>query len=129
MGESNTTKYFILAELNGREMHGYDIIASLEKKTGKKPSPSQVYPVLKQMKSLGYVTIKVSKKRKYYKLTPAGKKVFNVMNRKFETLIRSVLGEKIKSCAHCNCEMISGGVRKSDLHFCCESCAGSFKKA
>lgn len=131
--KSNTTKYFILSELSKKELHGYDLINSLGKITGKRPSSSQVYPVLKRMKSLGYVVIKEKsdgkRRLKYYKLTPAGKKVFGVMNRKFETLIRSALGEKIKSCSHCNCEMISGAVKKGNAYFCCNSCAGSYKKA
>ena len=128
MGESNTTKYFILADLARKEMHGYDLIASLEKKTGKKPSPSQIYPVLKQIKSLGYVTVrKGARKTKFYSMTPKGRKVFDVMNKKFDILIRSALGEKLKSCSHCDCEMISGGVKKGGLHFCCSSCAGSYK--
>jgi len=131
--KSNTTKYFILSELSKKELHGYDLMNNLGKITGKKPSPSQVYPVLKQMKSIGYVTIKEKsdgkRKMKYYKLTSSGKRVFGVMNKKFETLIRSALGEKIKSCSHCDCEMISGGVKKAGMHFCCNSCAGSYKKA
>ena len=131
MEKSNTTKYFILAELKRGDMHGYELTNSLAKITGKKPSPSQIYPVLKQMKNLGYLTVREKadgkRKMKYYRLTPSGRKVFDVMNTKFEMLVRSVLGKKIKVCAHCGCEMISGAVKKNGLYFCCNSCAASYK--
>src|SRR3990167_7756529 len=108
MEKSNTTKYFLLNELSRKSMHGYDIITALGKITGKKPSPSQIYPVLGQLKSLGYVTVKTSlegkKKVKYYTLTKSGKKFYGAMNKRFEIMMRAAFKEKIKICSHCDCE-------------------------
>jgi DNA-binding PadR family transcriptional regulator len=131
----STVKYFILSALTTREMHGYELITSLAKITGRKPSPGQIYPVLKQMKALGYVTVKErhdgKRKLKYYKLTTSGRKAFEIMSHKFETIIRSVMQERIKICAHCNCELLSGAYTKKikgrNLDFCCCSCAASYK--
>lgn len=133
---SNTTKYFILSELSKKEMHGYELISKLAKITGKRPSTSQVYPVLKQMKAAGYVSVDVKsvgrKKAKHYRLTKSGRNFFLTLNRQFESLVRTALGEKIKVCAHCGCEMIKGAVSETadgkKLYFCCRSCAGAYKK-
>lgn len=132
--KSNTTKYFILNELSRREMHGYEMIARIEKITGKRPSAGQIYPALRQMQSLGYLAVKTRttgrKKVKYYKLTVSGRQFYGAMNKRFEAMIRAALGEKIKVCAHCRCEMIKGAYTKAiggkKLHFCCVSCASSY---
>src|SRR3989339_728529 len=86
---SSTTKYFILIALTRKNMHGYEMIMELEKIMGKKPSASQIYPVLKKMKSSGYVTVeKISgrKKVKSYKITADGKKFLTDLNKRFDSL-------------------------------------------
>ncbi|HLC76899.1 MAG TPA: helix-turn-helix transcriptional regulator [archaeon] len=136
MEKSNTTKYFLLNELRRKSMHGYEIITALGKITGKKPSPSQIYPVLSKMKSLDYVTVKVKsegkKKMKFYTLTKSGRQMHDSMNKQFEIMMRSAFKEKIKICAHCDCEMI-GHTHTKKIggrlhHFCCPSCAASYMK-
>ncbi len=136
MEKSNTTKYFLLKELNRKSMHGYEIITALGKITGKRPSPSQVYPVLSRLKSLRYVTVKVKsegrKKVKYYTLTRRGRQFYYTMNKRFEIMMRAAFKEKIKICAHCSCEMI-GHTHTKKIggrlhHFCCHSCAASYEK-
>lgn len=132
---SSVTKYCILAELSKGEKHGYQLINRIKEMTGKKPSAGQIYPLLKQMRSLGYLNVRAKKegkkKLKFYKMTPAGKKFFAAISKRFEALMMAALKQKIKVCAHCGCEMISGGVSKNTggkkLHFCCSSCASSFK--
>lgn len=134
--QSSATKYFILLSLGKKGMHGYELISELGRMTGKKPSPGQVYPVLKKMKSLGYlsVSIKMEGKRKVknYALTSSGKKLFGTMSKRFDTMIRSALKEKIKTCAHCSCEIFSGAyskkIRNKIHYFCCTSCAAVYMK-
>lgn len=129
------TKYFVLASLKKKEMHGYELITSLEKMMGKKPSPSQIYPVLKKMKSGGYVIVKhktVGKRKiKSYHLTKTGHELFSDISRRFDFILSAALKEKIKKCAHCDCEIYSGGYNKKMngkiLTFCCSSCAASFR--
>ncbi|OYT42783.1 MAG: hypothetical protein B6U78_00060 [Candidatus Aenigmarchaeota archaeon ex4484_224] len=67
-------KAMILAILNKRRMHGYEIIKEIEKRTKFwKPSPGTIYPLLRKMEKEGLV--KSSKKDKIivYSLTKKGK--------------------------------------------------------
>jgi PadR family transcriptional regulator, regulatory protein PadR len=133
--QSSMTKYFILAALKKKEMHGYELIMELEKISGHKPSASQIYPVLKKMNSRGYVTslIKMEgkKKLKVYSITASGRQLFSVISKRFDSIIAAALKEKIKICAHCGCEMLSGAVSKRIggklAYFCCNSCMASHK--
>lgn len=133
--KSSMTKYFILSALKKSDMHGYELIMELERIMGKKPSPSQIYPVLKKMKSSGYVTaeakISGKKKIKSYKITASGKRLFADLNRRFDSLVDAALKDKIKVCVHCGCEMVKGAVQKKikgkNMYFCCEMCAKSYR--
>jgi DNA-binding PadR family transcriptional regulator len=133
--QSSMTKYFILSALREKEMHGYELITRLAAAMGKKPSASQIYPVMKKMQASGFVTVRTKttgkKKIKIYKITTKGNKLFTELNDRFENIITSVLKDRIKICAHCDCELIKGAVQKKIhgkiLYFCCESCAASFK--
>lgn len=129
---SNMTKYFILGQLSRKEMSGYELMARLEQITGRKPSASQIYPVLKQMKALGYVTVRNKsggrKKIIYYRLAVSGKLLLKDMSKRFESVIRAALGARLKVCAHCGCEIFKGAYRRGGKYFCCTSCAGSYKK-
>ncbi|HLD85255.1 MAG TPA: helix-turn-helix transcriptional regulator [archaeon] len=130
------TKYYVLAALSKKEMHGYQLIIELEKITGKKPSAGQIYPILKELQKSGYISLHVyntgKKKIKSYIMTKSGEKFFDGMTSKFSSLIEAAIHAKIKICAHCGCEMIKGsfakkiGGRKYD--FCCSSCAASYNK-
>ena len=134
MEQSSITKYCILTELSRSEMHGYELMKQIKKMTGKKPSAGQIYPVLNQMRSLGYLSVRIKKNGKksvkHYKMTPSGKKFFSYISKRFDALIRAALKERIRKCAHCDCEMISGGVVKKisgkSMDFCCSSCASSY---
>ena len=136
MEKSSTTKYFLIAELGRKKMHGYELMNRLAVVMGKKPSPSQIYPVLNRMKSMGYVTVRTKlegkKKVKYYTLTKSGNKFYETMNNRFEFMIKAALKEKIKVCAHCSCEMIGHTYMKKIggklHHFCCPPCAASYVK-
>jgi DNA-binding PadR family transcriptional regulator len=133
--QSSMTKYFILSALREQDMHGYELITRLAAAMGKKPSASQIYPVMKKMQAAGYVTVKTKatgrKKIKVYSITGNGNKLFTGLNKRFDMIIAAALKDRIKVCAHCSCEMISGAVKKKirgeSLYFCCNSCAASFK--
>ncbi|MBI4019051.1 MAG: PadR family transcriptional regulator [Candidatus Aenigmarchaeota archaeon] len=132
---SSMIKYFILQHLSAKQMTGYEVIAEIRNITGKLPSTSQVYPVLNTMKKSGYLTatdkFHGKRKIKIYKLTSSGKTLFSVIERQFESMIRAMLSNKIRVCAHCNCEILKGHYSKithgKKLDFCCTACAGSFK--
>jgi len=132
---TNLTKFYIFTILREKERHGYEIIEELGKRTGKKPSAGQIYPLLRKMQKLGYVTVSSQnvgkKKRKVYKLTVDGKAFSTGLLNKFSNIMDAAIKQKVKSCAHCRCEIYSGGYKErvsgKTIDFCCRSCWKSFR--
>jgi DNA-binding PadR family transcriptional regulator len=64
----------ILALLDDRSMHGYEMIQELEERTGGrwKPSAGSIYPTLQLLEDEGLVTAEEVEGRKVYSLTEAG---------------------------------------------------------
>src|SRR3989338_1572588 len=108
---TNMTKFCILAMLREKERHGYEIIEELGKRVGKRPSAGQIYPLLRKMQKLGYVTVSSQsvgkKKRKVYKLTADGKTFSTGLLNKFSNIMDAAIKQKVKKCAHCECEIYS----------------------
>jgi DNA-binding PadR family transcriptional regulator len=67
----------ILALLDDRPMHGYEMIQELEERTGGRwtPSAGSIYPTLQLLEDEGLVTPEEVEGRKVYSLTDAGKEV------------------------------------------------------
>ncbi|HSD24774.1 MAG TPA: PadR family transcriptional regulator [Solirubrobacterales bacterium] len=65
----------ILALLDDRPMHGYEMIQELEERTGGRwtPSAGSIYPTLQLLEDEGLVTPEEVDGRKVYSLTDAGK--------------------------------------------------------
>jgi len=65
----------ILALLDDRSMHGYEMIQELEERTGGRwtPSAGSIYPTLQLLEDEGLVTAEEVDGRKVYSLTEAGK--------------------------------------------------------
>jgi DNA-binding PadR family transcriptional regulator len=65
----------ILALLDERPMHGYEMIQQLEERTGGRwrPSAGSIYPTLQLLEDEGLVTPEEVDGRKVYSLTDAGK--------------------------------------------------------
>src|ERR687898_51304 len=65
----------ILALLDDRPMHGYEMIQELEERTGGRWSPSagSIYPTLQLLEDEGLVTAEEVEGRKVYSLTDSGK--------------------------------------------------------
>ena len=65
----------ILALLDDRSMHGYEMIQELEERTGGRwtPSAGSIYPTLQLLEDEGLVTPEEVEGRKVYSLTEAGK--------------------------------------------------------
>ena len=71
----------VLMILRGRESYGYEIIQELREKTSGKLNVAEgtLYPILKKMEAKVWIesswkTAETGRERKYYKLTPEGKK-------------------------------------------------------
>jgi DNA-binding PadR family transcriptional regulator len=65
----------ILALLDDRPMHGYEMITELEERTGGRwtPSAGSIYPTLQLLEDEGLVTPEEIDGRKVYSLTDSGK--------------------------------------------------------
>jgi DNA-binding PadR family transcriptional regulator len=66
----------ILALLDDRPMHGYEMIQELEERTGGRwtPSAGSIYPTLQLLEDEGLVTAEEVEGRKVYSLTETGQK-------------------------------------------------------
>jgi DNA-binding PadR family transcriptional regulator len=64
----------VLALLDDRPMHGYEMIQELEERTGGRwtPSAGSIYPTLQLLEDEGLVTAEEVEGRKVYSLTDAG---------------------------------------------------------
>ena len=69
----------VLSCLYEKEMYVYEIIKTIQSKTGGfyKPSPGSIYPVLKSLIKEGLVESFEKDGKKYYKLTEKGVKEYN----------------------------------------------------
>lgn len=67
-------RYAILSTLKEKPLHGYDIIKSVEQRTGGlwRPSPGSVYPALKELSGEGYLARKEEDGKDLYSLTTKG---------------------------------------------------------
>jgi DNA-binding PadR family transcriptional regulator len=65
----------ILALLDDRSMHGYEMITELEERTGGRwrPSAGSIYPTLQLLEDEGLVTAEEVEGRKVYSLTDSGR--------------------------------------------------------
>ncbi|MEO8969967.1 MAG: PadR family transcriptional regulator [Ktedonobacteraceae bacterium] len=67
-------KFALLALLQERPMHGYEMIKALEEKSGGfyTPSPGSIYPTLQLLEDRGLVTVNEVEGKKVYSITDAG---------------------------------------------------------
>lgn len=125
-------KLYTILLLSEKPKHGYELIKRVGEKTGKKISPGEIYPFLKQLKKQGYITVKSVEERgkKIYYLTAKGKLFVKRMLDRFGDLIGLAVEPKITACTHCGCKIYEGGhkekIKGKKLTFCCHHCAKSF---
>lgn len=132
---TNLTKFYTLVLLNEGPRHGYELMEELEKRLGKKPSPGQIYPLLKKLERSRLITHKVvklgDKQKKVYTLTDEGKKTASRAMGRFSDVVSIILEPKLTKCAHCGCKVYEGGHKEridgKMLMFCCVHCADSYK--
>jgi DNA-binding PadR family transcriptional regulator len=68
-------RYMVLALLEERPMHGYEVMQALEKEAGGwyTPSPGSVYPVLQLLQDQEYVTSEERDGKRIYSITETGR--------------------------------------------------------
>ena len=74
-GRRPNVRAAVLALLNERPMHGYEMITELETRTGGiwRPSPGSVYPTLQMLEDEGLIVSEEANGRKRFTLTDAGR--------------------------------------------------------
>ncbi|MBI4495232.1 MAG: PadR family transcriptional regulator [Chloroflexi bacterium] len=74
--EKGDLKVIILDLLKDKPRHGYEIIRSLEERSGGlyAPSPGAVYPTLQMLEDMGYVTVVQQDGKKIYTITEEGRR-------------------------------------------------------
>ena len=72
--------FLILWLINKKDMTGSEVTEELEKRKGNRPSPGTIYPVLKELKERGLLSID---KNKQYSITIQGKNELNQHLRSF----------------------------------------------
>ncbi len=99
---------YILHTLKRKPKSGYEILMEIKEKTGDTWTPSKgtIYPLLKQLREEGLITVKEMGKRSKHilSLTPEGRKMLSNLRKQgrewrekflqFRKLISEILGEK-----------------------------------
>ena len=75
--------FLILFLLSKKPMHGQEIASELAKRRGDKPSPGTIYPALRNLKDLGFLSEEKEGKTITYRLSPKGEKAFEIAKNRF----------------------------------------------
>jgi DNA-binding PadR family transcriptional regulator len=69
----------ILALLEEKPRHGYELIKALEERSGGfySPSPGMIYPALTYLEEIGHATFEADGTKKLYRITDAGRQHLN----------------------------------------------------
>jgi len=90
---SSDLQLVILALLEERPAHGYELIKALEERSGGfyAPSPGVIYPALTYLEEVGHTAVEPQGNRKLYSLTDAGRAHLQA-NRAYAETILETLG-------------------------------------
>jgi DNA-binding PadR family transcriptional regulator len=82
--------FLILFLLSKKSMHGQELADEIAKRKGEKPSPGTIYPALKSLREMGFISSEEKEgKTIVYSLTERGKNALRFAKRRF---IRTFLG-------------------------------------
>jgi DNA-binding PadR family transcriptional regulator len=87
---SGNLKLLVLKLVSSKEMSGYDLMKSIKQKTGNKPSPGSMYPVLEDLKKGSYITVREVGRAKKYSITEQGKKHVSEFAKQKQELINKI---------------------------------------
>ena len=82
-------KIVVLKALGESPRSGYSLMKFVEEKTGSKPSPGSMYPLLDSMKGAGLVAVKGVGRSKEYNLTVEGKQHMRAVEEKRNEFIEN----------------------------------------
>lgn len=131
----NIVELWTVLSLWKGEAHGYRIMTEIEDATGKRPSTSQVYPLLNAMEQRGLVESRQtgSRGKKVYSLTGEGEKFVESKMEMFSSIISATIEKDLTVCAQCGCKVYEGGhvetLGGEEMKFCCRHCAETYRNA
>lgn len=133
---SDFSQFYILLLLNEGPAHGYGMIKSFKKRTGKALSGGTLYPFLQKLERRGLVIqsdMSVGKRPKtVYSLTETGRDFTKNLFKRFAAMTASAIEPNLETCASCGVRILEGGyfeeIANKKMAFCCPHCAGAFKQ-
>ncbi len=76
--------FLILFLLSKKPMHGQELAGEIASRKGeKKPSPAAIYPALKGLREMGFITEEKEGKTIVYSLTEKGENALKIAKRRF----------------------------------------------
>lgn len=75
--------FLILFLLSKESMHGQKLADEISKRKGEKPSPGTIYPALKSLREMGFISEEKEGKTIVYNLTDRGKIALKNAKRRF----------------------------------------------
>jgi PadR family transcriptional regulator PadR len=75
--------FLILFLLSKQSMHGQELADEISKRKGEKPSPGTIYPALKSLREIGFISEEKEGKTIVYNLTDKGKVALRNAKRRF----------------------------------------------
>src|SRR5438477_6340556 len=95
--KKGSAEFLVLAQLEGRPRHGYEIGAEIERRSEGAVSfqIASLYPVLYRLERKGLIAGRWvegagQRRRRYYKLTPAGRKMLSEQRRSWSEFVAAL---------------------------------------
>ncbi len=132
---SDFSQFYILLLLSEGKMHGYGLMKSFKKRTGRTLSAGILYPFLQKLERRGLVSqydMSVGNRPKLvYALTKKGTEFTGSLFQRFAAMTASAIEPSLETCASCGVRVYGGGHREEIngqmMTFCCSHCAAAFK--
>jgi PadR family transcriptional regulator PadR len=95
--KKGSAELLVLAQLEARPRHGYEIAVEIERRSGGAVSfqTASLYPVLYRLERKGliagrWVEAAGQRRRRYYRLTPAGRKMLSEQRRSWNAFLNAL---------------------------------------
>ena len=95
--KKGSAELLVLAQLEARPRHGYEIAVEIERRSGGAVSfqTASLYPVLYRLERKGliagrWVEAAGQRRRRYYRLTPAGRKMLSEQRRSWNAFMTAI---------------------------------------
>jgi formylmethanofuran dehydrogenase subunit E len=83
-------RLLVLKLLSSKDMSGYDLMKTIQARTGRRPSPGSMYPLLELLKDEGRMTVREVGRAKRYSITEPGKKELSEISVQKDELMANI---------------------------------------